>query len=90
MIEHLLPAAFRPHKPISVREIRLIRAIRVPIPRNLHHSRHLRYYPALPEQRLHRLAEDLGMVIHVGFGGIGSDEGHVVEGRHQNAAVERP
>ena len=42
-----------------------------------------------PARRLHGFAEDLSVEIDVGFGGGRRDQRHVVERRHQDAAVQR-
>lgn len=42
----------------------------------------------LPDKRPNRLLEHLGMPPHLGRGGLERDQGHVVEGGEQDAAVQ--
>ncbi len=43
----------------------------------------------LSDKRLYALAEDLCVIVNVGFSGVRCDQGHIVEWRHQDAAIER-
>lgn len=43
----------------------------------------------LSDKRLYALAEDLRMIVSVGFSRVRRDQRHIVEWRHQDAAIER-